>query len=109
MIVVNPGEQSASKEVSVETTSLEPSDEDWDEYDFSKEELAQKKKDDENACSNMVEAEAANETYLCIDLENKKQMNHFMVRPTGGTIDLYCHAKGGCSIYLIQCFLLTLF
>ena len=66
---------------------------DYDDYDLSEEEALQKKEDEKNACSNLPEKNA-NETYLCIDLENKKEMSHYQVRPAGGSATLYCHVKG---------------
>jgi hypothetical protein len=73
-------------------TSTEKFDYDEDE---SEEEKIEKAENRESSCE-LVEAALSfrNESYICIDLNNKKEMSNFLVKSTGTTATLYCHARG---------------
>jgi len=82
--------------VDVRAKSVKAS-EDFDYYaEESEEEKVEKAEDGEISCD-VVEAELLdlrNESYICLDLNNTKEMSHFSVKFVGGTAMLYCHARG---------------
>jgi len=66
-------------------------DEAYDEKDV----LDQDTKDARDSCQNSSTEAKMNrsEPYVCFDF-SKKQMTHYLVRPAGTTVNLFCNVKG---------------
>lgn len=65
-------------------------------YEEGEEDQGEVTENERNSC-NIVEAELSNYknvSYICFDLTNTRQMSNFLVKYTGATAALYCHARG---------------
>lgn len=81
---------------SPETEYLDSSAYDYDYKYYDGEEEDQAKQDAIDSCENNDTAAkiSENKPYICFNFGHRKQMTHYLVRPAGTTVQLFCHVKG---------------